>query len=201
MTIRNRGRALMLTDYETMAHESNAGVGFARAIPTRDPEGRTVPGWITLVIIPQSLDAQPVPSFGLREDVRLYLETRTAANLAANHSINVIGPDYLPVDVTATLAPTDPAQAGKVEQAVLAALAEFLHPLHGGPGGLGWDLGRSVYASDVASLLGDVAGVDYVQDLALFVNGVLQSEQVEVPEGKIVVAGQLKVSLVLPVTI
>lgn len=201
MTIRNRGRALMLADYETMAHESNAGVGFARAIPTRDPEGRTVPGWITLIIIPQSLDAQPVPSFGLREDVRLYLEVRTPANLAANHSINVIGPDYLPVDVTATLAPTDPADAGKVEQAVLAALAEFLHPLRGGPGGLGWDLGRSVYASDVASLLGDVAGVDYVEDLALFVNGVLQGEQVKVPAGKIVVAGQLKVGLVLSVTI
>lgn len=199
MTIRNRGRALILADYETMAHEASAGLGFARAIPSRDPEGRTVPGWITLIIIPQSLDAQPVPSFGLREAVRLYLEARTPANVAVNRSINVIGPDYLPVDVTATLAPNDPSQLAKVEQAVLAALAEFFHPLRGGPGGLGWDLGRSVYASDVVSVLGDVAGVNYVEELALFVNGVLQGEQVEVPAERIVVAGQLKVSLVLPV--
>jgi hypothetical protein len=201
MTIRNRGRALMLADYETMAHESSAGVGMARAIAIRDPQGRAVPGWVTLIIIPQSLDSRPIPSFGLREEVRLYLEQRTAANLAANHSINVIGPDYLPIDVTTTLAPSDPAEAGRVEQAVLAALSEFLHPLRGGPGGLGWDLGRSVYASDVASVMGDIAGVNYVQELALFVNGVLQGERVEVPPGKIVVAGQSKVSLVLPVTI
>src|SRR5262249_39335500 len=199
MTIRNRGRALTLFDYETMAREASAGVGFARAIPTCDPSGRTVPGWVTLIIIPQSQDARPVPSFGLREDVRLYLEQHATANLAAAHSIEVIGPDYLPVDVTATLAPIDPASAGEVEQAALDALSAFLHPLYGGPGGLGWDLGRGVFLSDVAAVLGAATGVDYVEDLKLFVNGVLQGDMVNVPAGKNVVAGQFQISLVLPV--
>jgi Baseplate J-like protein len=199
MTIRNRGRALTLSDYETMAREASAGVGFARAIPTCDPSGRTVPGWVTLIIIPQSQDARPVPSFGLREDVRLYLEQHATANLATAHSIEVIGPDYLPVDVTATLAPIDPATAGEVEQAALDALSAFLHPLYGGPGGLGWDLGRGVFLSDVAAVLGAATGVDYVEDLKLYVNGVLQGDMVNVPAGKNVVAGQFQISLVLPV--
>jgi hypothetical protein len=199
MTIRNRGRAVTLSDYETMAREASAGVAVARAIPTCDPAGRTVPGWVTLVIIPQSQEARPIPSFGLREDVRFYLEQRAAANLALAHSIEVIGPEYLPVDVTATLAPVDPALAGDVEQAALKALANFLHPLYGGPGGLGWDSGRGVFVSDVAAVLGEAAGVDYVEDLKLYVNGVLQADLVEVPAGKIVVAGQLQVSLILPV--
>jgi hypothetical protein len=56
-----------------------------------------------------------------------------------------------------------------------------------------------VHTSDVAAVLGDVAGVDYVQELALFVNGVLQGDEVRIPVGKVVVAGQFKVSLVLPV--
>ena len=198
MTIRNRGRALMLSDYETMAREASAGVAVARAIPTCDPAGRRVPGWVTLIIIPQSQDARPVPSFGLRDEVRLHLEQRATANLAAAHSIEVIGPNYLPVDVTATLAPADPAQAGEVEQAALEALANFLHPLYGGPGGLGWDLGRGVFVSDVAAVLGEAAGVDYVEDLNLYVNGVLQADKMEVPAGRIVVAGQLQVSLILP---
>jgi hypothetical protein len=199
MSIRDRGRALMPSDYETMAHEASAGVAVARAIPTRDPGGHTLPGWVTLIIIPQSQDPRPVPSFGLRDEVRAYLEDHASANLAAAHSIEVIGPNYLPIDVTATLAPRDPTEAGTVEQAALQALAQFLHPLYGGPGGLGWDLGRGVFASDVAAVLGDVDGVDYVEELALFVNGVLQAEKVDVPAGQIAVAGQLKVSLVLPV--
>ncbi len=199
MSIRNRGRALTLSDYETMAHEASAGVAVARAIPARDPGGRTVPGWVTLIIIPQSQDARPVPSFGLRDEVRLYLEQRATANLAMSHSIEVIGPDYLPVDVTAAIAPEDPSQAGTVESAALDALAAFLHPLYGGPGGQGWELGRGVFVSDVAAVLGDTPGVDYVEELKLFVNGVLQADKVEVPAGKIVVAGQLLVSLILPV--
>jgi Baseplate J-like protein len=199
MSIRSRGAALSLSDYETMAREASAGVAVARAIPTCDPNGRTIPGWVTLIIIPQSQDPQPVPSFGLRDDVRVYLEGQASANLAAAHSIEVIGPTYLLVDVTATLAPQDPTQAGTVEQAALQALAQFLNPLHGGPGGLGWDLGRDVFASDVAVVLGDTPGVDYVAQVSLFVNGVLQGETVEVPAGQIVAAGQLKVSLILPV--
>ena len=152
-----------------------------------------------MVIIPQSQDARPVPSFGLRDEVRRYLEQHATANLAQAHSIEVIGPVYLLIDVTATVAPQDPAQAGTAEQAALLALATFLHPLYGGPGGLGWDLGRGVFASDVAAVLGDVAGVDYVEELKLYVNGVLQQDKVEVPAGTIVAAGQLQVSLILPV--
>jgi len=200
-SLRNRGRAIVPQDYAAMAQEASAGVAVARAIPTLDPSGVTLPGWITLMIIPQSQDPRPTPSAGLRQDVLDYLLARAPADIAAAGRINVIGPTYLPVDVTATLAPTDPAQAGTVEQNALQALANFLNPLTGGPGGLGWDVGRGVYVSDVAGVLGNVTGVDYVQELSLYVNGVLQGDQVQVPLGQIVVAGQFKVSLVLPVTI
>jgi hypothetical protein len=122
------------------------------------------------------------------------------ADVAAGEGINVVGPTYLPVDVAATLAPQDPAQAGTVEQNALQALKKFLNPLTGGPAGLGWDVGRGVYTSDIATVLGDVDGVDYVEELALYVNGVLQGDYVQVPAGHIVVAGQLTVSLILPRT-
>jgi len=198
--IRNRGRAIVPQDYEAMAQEASAGVAVARAIPTLDPSGVTLPGWITLMIIPQSQDPQPTPSAGLRQDVLNYLLQRAPADVAAAQRINVVGPTYLPVDVTATLAPLDPAQAGTVEQNVLNALAAFLNPLTGGPGGLGWDVGRGLYASDIAGVLAEVDGVDYVESLALYVNGVLQGEKVQVPPGQIVVAGQFTVSLILPAT-
>jgi len=200
LSLRDRGRTIVPQDYETMAREASAGVAVARAIGPCDPSGRPVPGWITLMIIPQSKDPRPIPSAGLRQDVQKYLLARAPADVAAARNINVVGPTYLPVDVTATLAPGDPAQAGTVEQDALDALEAFLDPLTGGPQGLGWDVGRGLFASDVATVLGDVEGVDYVESLALSVNGVLQGDQVEVPAGRIVVAGQLKVSLILPAT-
>jgi hypothetical protein len=200
LTLRDRGRAIVPQDYETMAHEASAGVAVARAIATCDPSGRPVPGWITLIIIPQSKDPRPTPSAGLRQDVLNYLLARVSADVAAAQSINVIGPTYLPVDVAATLAPGDPSKAGTVEQAALDALSAFLNPLLGGPAGLGWDVGRGLYVSDIATVLSNVSGVDYVESLELYVNNVLQGDQVKVPAGQIVVAGQLRISLILPVT-
>lgn len=198
-SLRNRGRAIVPADYEALAQQASAGVAVARAFPNLDASGITRPGWITVMIIPQSQEPQPTPSAGLRQDVLNYLLANAPADVAAVQSINVVGPTYLPVDVTATLAPIDPAQAGTVEQNALEALATFLNPLTGGPGGFGWDVGRGLYTSDVATVLGNATGVDYVQELALYVNGVLQGDQVQVPFGQIVVAGQLTISLVLPV--
>ena len=196
--LRNRGRAIVPADYEAMAQQASAGVAVARAFPELDTSGIARPGWITVMIIPQSNDPQPVPSAGLRQEVRDYLMARAPADLAGAGAINVVGPTYIPVDVSATIAPVDPAKAGTVEQDVLDALAAFLNPLTGGPGGQGWDVGRGLFASDIAKVLGDLTGVDYVQDLGLYVNGVLQGDQVQVPLRQIVVAGQLKISIVLP---
>jgi hypothetical protein len=198
-SLRNRSRAIVPADYEALAQQASAGVAVARAFPNLDSSGITRPGWITVMIIPQSQDPQPTPSAGLRQDVLNYLLANAPADVAAAQSISVIGPTYLPIDVTATLAPVDPAQAGTVEQDALDALAGFFNPLTGGPNGLGWDVGRGLYTSDVATVLGNVLGVDYVQELALYVNGVLQGDQVQVLSGQIVVAGQFTISLVLPV--
>ncbi len=195
-SIRHRGRAITPPDYETMAHEASAGVARARAIAGRDSSGQTRPGWVTMVIIPQSIEPRPVPSFGLREEVRAYLEARAPAGVAESHRIEVTGPAYLPIDVDATLAPKDASQAGTVEEDARAAIANFLNPLRGGPDGQGWDLGRGVFLSDVAGVLAGVSGIDYVKELSLSSNGTLAANQVPVPPDQIVAAGQIRLKLI-----
>ena len=195
-SIRHRGRAITPPDYETMAREAPAGAAIARAIPGRDSSGQNRPGWVTLIIIPQSNEQRPVPSFGLREEVQAYLEMRAPAGLAESHHIEVTGPTYLPVDVNATLAPKEASQAGALEENARAAIEDFLNPLHGGPEGQGWDLGRSVFLSDLAGVLAKVDGIDFVENLSLSVNGILQGNQVEVSVDKIVVAGEIRLKLI-----
>lgn len=194
-TLRHRGRAIEAADYETLAREASPAVAFARAIAGRNPAGLTLPGWITVLVAPHSQEARPYPTFGLREAIRTYLEARAPADIAGLHRILVTGPNYLPVGVAATLVPLDPSQAGAVEKAARARLERFLHPLLGGPGGAGWDLGRDVYLSDIAAELERTEGVDFVEELALLRDGVPQGESLAVADDELVAAGSITLQL------
>jgi predicted phage baseplate assembly protein len=194
-TIRHRGRAIGPADYETLAAEASPAVRIVRAIPGRSPSGQTLPGWVTVLIIPYSHDPRPYPSFGLREHVRQYIEQRAPADLAALHRITITGPTYLPIGVTGTITPSDPSEAGAVEKRVRDTLERFLHPLFGGPGGAGWDLGRDVYMSDIAAELERTPGVDHIDELALTIDSVPQGESVRVADDEVVAAGTILLRL------
>lgn len=197
-TLRHRGRAIEAADYETLSREASPAVAFARAIPGRTPAGLTLPGWITVLVAPHSQDERPYPSFGLREQIRKYLEDRAPADIAALHRIHVTGPTYLPVNVDATVAPIDPSQAGAVEKAARSALERFLHPLLGGPSGEGWDLGRDVFLSDIAAELERTEGVDHVEELTLLRGSEPQGESLTVADDELVAAGTITLRLTEP---
>jgi hypothetical protein len=168
--------------------------------------GRTSSGKVNLLIIPNSQEARPQPSFGLREQVRKFIEARAPADISQSRQLNVIGPDYFPIAVTATVVPTDPAEAGSVKDRVRVALEEFLHPLRGGPERGGWEPGRDVFLSDVAAVLERVAGVDFVATLVLSFTSpatslpIIAGEDVPVPLDKIVVAGDIQLTMQETVT-
>ncbi|HNX10446.1 MAG TPA: hypothetical protein PKL29_10035, partial [Methanothrix sp.] len=58
--------------------------------------------------------------------------------------------------------------AAILEKKIADNLKSYLHPLKGGPDGLGWDFGRSVQISDIYSILEGINGVDHVKKLSLF---------------------------------
>jgi hypothetical protein len=189
------GRAVSARALEIVAREASPGLGFVRAIPRRDPAGRERAGWVTLLLIPESNDPRPWPSFQLREAVRKYVEDRADATLGAGARIHVAGPNYLGIDVNLTITPKVLSDAGRTEKAAREALTRFFHPLRGGPGGTGWDLGRDVYLSDVASVVEAVDGVDYVKRMELAVQGIPQGERVAVPKDRVVMAGDIRIGI------
>jgi predicted phage baseplate assembly protein len=193
-SIRHRKQAITTSDYEWLAREASPAVAVARALPVTHPDGRPMPGWVRLVILPQSSEARPLPSFELRQQVLAYLRLRCPASMGGQ--ISIAGPDYLSVGVEAAIAPRSAAQAGPVLVAARQALLAFLHPLTGGPEGDGWPFGRDVFLSDVAAVLEAVPGVDYVPELHLLLEGTPQGEGVDVPPNRIVAAGDLRLSLV-----
>ena len=196
LTLRNWRQALSVDDYEALAHEASPAVALARALPATGPGGRRAPGWVTVVVVPRSPDAEPQPSFELRREVSAFLEARTPAALAGR--LTVVGPTYQRVGVEAVVAPTRPELAGPVAQAVRAALAGFLHPLTGGPDGEGWAARREVCLSDVASVLERIDGVDYVETLLLVDRGVPTGDVLPVSADRLVAAGPITVRLAGP---
>ena len=194
-TLRHLGRALLPADYETMAREASPAVAVARALPATDPAGRRRAGWITLIILPNSSEARPWPSFELRKQVERYIASRAPTCHAIMEQIYVTGPRYQPVDVDARIKVVNPTQAGRVEGDLRLALERFFHPLYGGPTGQGWEPGRSVYLSDISAVLERTPGVDYVRELALLIDGGLQGEHARIPPNHLAVAGTFRIQI------
>ena len=192
-TVRHHQQAIALSDYEALARAASPAVAVARALPTTHASGRPSAGWVKIIIMPQSLEPQPQPSFALRQLVRDYLAVRVPAAIASQ--ISVEGPSYLAIGVQAVIVPVDLSMAGAVFDAVTATLEAFLHPLTGGPEATGWPFGRDVYLSDVAAQLEAVPGVDYVQTLNLTLDDTPRGEHIDVPHDRIVVAGTLDIRL------
>ncbi len=190
-TLHHRRQAIGPADWEALAREASPAVAVARALPATHPSGRPAPGWVTVIVMPQSHDPRPQPSFELRRQVRDFLAARAPAALGGR--IGVIGPTYLPVGVEAVVVPVSLQNSGPVVDAVRAQLAVFLHPITGGPDGEGWPFGRDVYLSDVAAILERLPGVDYVRELRLLLDDTPQGESVAVPPDRIVVADELRV--------
>jgi hypothetical protein len=190
--LRSRGAALSADDYETLALQASPGVAITRCLPATDANLRPAPGWVTLILVPRSLDPQPEPSYELKQEVMTYLEERAPSSIESGR-ISVIPPDYLPVGVSAEVTATQIDQSGSVKLLVVAALNQFFHPLYGGPDGRGWPFGRDVYLSDVATVVDGVAGVDHVTQLMLMIDEIPAGESVSVPPNQLIAAGTMQI--------
>lgn len=163
--LRHRNRAVSADDYAELAREVG-GVGRAIALPLFHPDYPTVdiPGAVTVVIVPATTDPAPVPSPALLEAVARYLEPKRP--IAAE--LYVIGPEYLPIEVEATVAVAPYASFDAVRQAVIAAIDADLAPL-GSDKASGRAFGLDLYPTRLFSVIQQVTHVRSVSYLA--VNG------------------------------
>jgi hypothetical protein len=191
--LRHRRLALTERDVEAIAVESSPAVARCRVLGARDQSDRPLPGAVRVVIVPRDGSDRPLPGAALLASVR---EAIVAASPAvAVPRVTVEGPSYLPVGIAVTVTPQFAGEAGPVRQRVIARLAEFLHPLRGGPDGAGWDFGVGAHLSDVARVVESVAGVDASTGLELSIDGVVAGDTAAVRPAQIVCAGPIVVRL------
>ncbi len=176
--IKNRAHAVAREDFEWIALEASRKVARTKCIPNLDKECKFKPGWVTLIIVPQSSEKRPVPSVGLKAMVMKYIEERCAGVLTASRQFVVRGPDYLGVSISATLITGTIDMIPVIERDARLKVTEFLHPLTGGDMGDGWEFGRLPCLSDFYQILEGIDGVDHVEGLSMEIKGAKKDENI-----------------------
>lgn len=193
--LRHLNRSLSADDYAWLAREASPGVARARCLPLTGPDGGGAVGWVSVVIVPNTLDPLPLPDAELVRRVRETLAARAPAAIAGQ--VRVLPPEFVAVSVAAEIVPRDPGQASQVEARVRRALERYLHPLAGGPNGRGWDLGESVYLSQISAVIENTPGVDYARSILLRVGATMHPSRVPVPETGLIVSGDHELKLLI----
>jgi hypothetical protein len=165
--IKNRGRVIAAEDFEWLAKQASQAIARAKCLPTFDDKGKYKTGWVTIIIVPDSKDARPLPSPQLRQRVEKYLLDRAPNVASFPRHVKVIPPAYVAIRVLADIYPLTIDLAPQVESDAISTLQKFLHPLTGGYENAGWDFGRFPCLSDFYRLLEEIEGVDHVDNLSL----------------------------------
>ena len=136
----------------------------------------SVPGVVTVIVVPNVSSPAPMPSPGLLRTVCAYLDAR---RLIATE-LYVIAPTYIPVTISLQVLAQPDADTGTVELAVEAALTSFLDPIQGGSDGTGWPFGGTIYFVDIlrTALVTDVIRVAEVE---INLNGTSAAACTDVP--------------------
>jgi hypothetical protein len=151
-------RAVTAEDFATLALLSSQRV--VRATAYADVSGR-----LMVAVLPRDTEAEPTVTAELVGEVKAYVSSRALLLVAG--AIDVIGPDYVPLDVEVRAAIAPSARVASVQSALEATLAAFLAPLGSAANPGGWDFGAVVTAAAVATALAATPGVVMIDGVSL----------------------------------
>ncbi|AFY37045.1 hypothetical protein Lepto7376_0634 [[Leptolyngbya] sp. PCC 7376] len=163
-------RHLILHEWTRQATATDLTVQRVKCLPQRNLTSvtpyETAKSHISLVIVPkqtEQLTANP-----LSQNPRKLFEFLDARRLLTTQ-LHVITPTYVAIALETKLILQDGSQPETVKKRAQQELSLFFHPTQSGRywQGKGWQFGRSVYISELYSLLDQVEGVDYVSELIL----------------------------------
>jgi predicted phage baseplate assembly protein len=171
--LRNQTRAVTANDFEYLAVEASPDVARARCLaPGTAADSRAIPpGVVRVLLVPkvENLDG-PIPREQLillnsvRSAVQAYLDERRLLAMR----VEIAAPDYQQVAVEAHVRVKPGYDKEKIAAGIRRRLYRFINPVCGGAKGQGWPFGRSLFASDIYSLVHGAPDVEYIEDVKLF---------------------------------
>ena len=187
--LRIRNRAITKEDYEYLTREATTDVAIVRCLEPIVHVTDNAPAWVkgdpwtfasidrtpgnvNVIVVPDhGLSVpRPEPTQELLREVQSYLDARR--DLTAK--LQITGPRYLPVKVVITATAWNKAIAGglitgsnDVRVEIENKLRQFLHPVHGGINGKGWNVGDSVFIADLFKAVMPAEDIGFISSLTL----------------------------------
>jgi predicted phage baseplate assembly protein len=192
--IRSQSRAVTADDFVYLAQQTpGTRIRRAQALALRNPNieatrpagsGLPVtttpsPGALSVMVVPDSLDAKPVPTTQTLTLVAQWLNSHRLITT----ELYVVAPRYREVEVDAQVIAETTADTNGVAQAVEQNLLGFFNPLTGGKAGTGWDFGGTIYFSDIYRTILNTPGVARLAtgSVTLYVDGLPIAASTDVP--------------------
>ena len=155
-------RAVTLDDYEFLAKET-PDVTIARAHAFWNIDR------VEVIVGVKSANINNLKAASEDDKLRVCKHLDTGRLLTT--LVEVIDPTIVLVNVQADIRTKPLASPNTVSTKIEETLVKFLNPIVGGWDEKGWPFGRSVYKSEIITLIEDVDGVDCVQNLILSIEG------------------------------
>ncbi len=166
--LRARGRAVTTEDYEQLARDAAPEVARVRAVAAGDGADA---GSVRVLVVPSATSEQGrlrfeqlVPS---PETLQKITDRLDEGRVIGTRAI-VEPPIYRGITIVAKLKARPRTNPTRLQEAALAALYEYFHPITGGPDGSGWPFGRPINVGEVYSVLQGLRGTEIVEDARLF---------------------------------
>jgi predicted phage baseplate assembly protein len=171
--LKTRHRAVTMEDFEFLAEQTpGARIRRAKALPLYHPifPNCDIPGVITVIIVPESKEAKPMPSEGMIKTVCEHLNKHRLLT----SEVYVIPPQYVKIKVETEAVAKPQADAIAVKRELSENLSKFLHPLEGGQDGKGWSFGGDIYYSDVYKVILRTNGIERVETVEIYKDDIKQ---------------------------
>ncbi len=153
-------RAITSQDFEYLAVQASDKVKRAHCVPNMNLASGDVrqEGAVSVILVTEeSLPDEEKEA--LRETVFDYVDSRRLLTTR----LCVVEPTYPSIGIEVAVI----GSADLTEGTVVEKIKGFLHPLKGGPEGKGWQLGRTLYVSELYELIEGISGVKVVERLVL----------------------------------
>lgn len=159
--LKSKGRAVTAEDFQLLA-EDTPGVLIrrAKALPLTHPKypNSSVPGVVTVIVVPQSDAPNPTPGSSTLAVVCAWLN----AHRLLTSELYVVPPKYHIVRIEANIIVSPSDDLGVVKTAIETNLTVYFGPLTGGDDGSGWPFGGAIYYSQVMRVILGTPGVSRI---------------------------------------
>ncbi len=171
--LRNHMTAVTASDFEYLAVQASPHVARAKCISAgKSTDGQAVPpGVVRVLIVPRVEDVDRPIS---RDKLRLLANVRSAVQEYLDERklltarVEIAAPEYRQIAVEATVRVRPGCDFERVADKVKQNLYRYLNPVCGGPRGQGWPFGRSLFVSEVNSVVQNTDEVDYLEDVKVY---------------------------------